>query len=310
MKIKTNFFFFLLALSLTSQVLAWGVSSSPIPRRLWDTPKAKTPPALANVRNSLIRNSLTSKAGAVLPRAPQSPWSVGLSYASRANLTEAEDGRTYLHGIDLEIGFQQTERLTWAAQVGGQYYSLGNDVIKEEGNPAANDSTFSGAYSLLKGSSFGLADSVAITLPTSYDTQFEGIRGVLGNMLSFQHQFYLLSFSHQLSLSYIQHTFDYSPTSNKINSAWTGGYLLNVNLPYKLNRFFTLGVDQIVSNQTNMSNEFLFKATTSLFASFSVQKVKFSLGYLVGSYDENESLRFSYRNEWQQKVKFGISYEL
>jgi hypothetical protein len=239
---------------------------------------------------------------------PKSPWSASFEYFGKADLANTAEERTFSHNIETSLSFRQNDQISWGTSLGANYYSLGNTIVKEEGNPALSDWALSVSQNLYREGTLNLFHSLGLTLPTSFDSQYEGISGTLGYGVSLTHPILWLKVGHSVSLDYIQHTYDYSPTTAKLNNPWGGGYSLNLNLPWKITRSISTGLSETLSQHTNLSGEFRFRSSTHLHGSYSFKQLSLNLSYLIGSYDENQSMRFSDRDEWHQKVSFGLSY--
>jgi hypothetical protein len=250
-------------------------------------------------------NSVTAKMSK-----EEKPWGIGLHMSSGADLADADGDRQYTHGISFSGAYEIDKTKSVGVGSGVSYYSISNNIPKEEGNPKWDDISLSLSHSLGEINNLKLSHSVSTFAPTSYDSQYEGIKTGLSYGLSLAHQLYFIKFGHNLSVNYTQHEFDYSPTTNRKNSPWSNSYTVSVSSSYKFNKSFSLGASQNASNRSAFDNQYILVTSTLLYAGWNVGGVKISANYKVGSYDDNDSIRFFYVNEWKQSVNVGLSYDL
>ncbi|GEM_PF-4544413 len=240
----------------------------------------------------------------------ENPWGLSLYASSGADMAQEPADRTYDQTLSMSVAYKLNKTQSIGTQMGVSYYAIGNNIPKEEGNPRWDDISLGWSQDLGEINNLKLSHSVGAFAPTSYDSQFEGIKTGLSYSLGASHKFYFINFSHGLSAAYTQHTYDYSPTTNRKNSAWSNSYTFSVGIPYKINKDFGVGISQNVANRSAFDNEYILVTSTLIYAGVKLGKANISLNYLMGSYDENQTMRFFYVNEWKQKVNLGVSYEI
>lgn len=250
-------------------------------------------------------NSLSTKI-----KKDEKPWGLGFHLGSKTDISTPQNDRTYDQTLSLSGVYKIREKDSIGIQSGLSYYSVDNTITKEEGNPKWDDLSVSYSGDLREIRKIKFSHSVSTFAPTSYDSQYEGIKSGLSYGISASHNIYFLNIGHNLSANYTWHTFDYSPTTGRLNSPWTNSYTLSLGAPYRVNKQFSLGVSENISNRSSFDNDYFLVTSTLLYGSWSFDKLKVSLNYVVGSYDENKTFRYFYVNEWEQKVSLGLSYDL
>lgn len=240
----------------------------------------------------------------------EKPWGFGLYASTGTDLAKKAEERNYNQSLSFSGGYKISKTQSLGTQLGVSYYSVGNTIPKEEGNPAWDDLSLSWGQDLGEYNNGKFSHGVSTFAPTSYDSQFEGIKTGLSWGLTASHSFYVVKFSHSLNVSYTQHTFDYSPTTNKKNTPWSNSYNFRVGVPYKVNKNISLGASQSFSNRSAFDNDYYMGTSTLIYGGFSINEVNVSLNYLIGNYDENKTLRYFYVNEWEQKISVGVSYDI
>lgn len=250
-------------------------------------------------------NSLSSKI-----TKEETPFGLSFYASSGTDFSKEQTDRTYNQTLSLSGAYKLTKTQSLGLQMGVSYYAVDNNIPKEEGNPVWDDLSLSWSHDLGEINNVKLSQNVSTFAPTSYDSQFEGIKTGLSYSLGASHKFYFIQFNHGLSAAYTQHTYDYSPTTNKKNSAWSNAYTFSVGVPYKISKDASIGISQNVANRSAFDGNYTLVTSTLIYGGYKIGKAKVSLNYLVGSYDENKTMRFFYVNEWEQKVTLGVSYEI
>jgi hypothetical protein len=240
----------------------------------------------------------------------ENPWGLSFYASSGTDVSKQQPDRTYNQTLSTSAAYKLTKTQSIGLQMGVSYYAVDNNIPKEEGNPVWDDLSLSWSHDLGEINNLKLSHSVSTFAPTSYDSQFEGIKTGLSYSVGASHKFYFIYFNHGLSANYTQHTYDYSPTTNRKNSAWSNAYTFSVGAPYKINKDASIGISQNIANRSTFDNNYILITSTLLYGGYKIGKAKVSLNYLVGSYDENKTMRFFYVNEWEQKVTLGVSYEI
>ncbi len=240
----------------------------------------------------------------------ENPWGLSFYASSGADFSKEQSDRTYNQTLSMSAAYKLTKTQSIGLQMGASYYAVDNNIPKEEGNPVWDDMSLSWSHDLGEFSNVKLNHSVSTFAPTSYDSQFEGIKTGASYSIGASHKFYFIQFSHGLSAAYTQHTYDYSPTTNKKNSAWSNAYTFSVGAPYKINKDASVGISENIANRSAFDGNYVLVTSTLIYGGYKIGKAKVSLNYLVGSYDENKTMRFFYVNEWEQKATLGVSYEI
>lgn len=240
----------------------------------------------------------------------EKPWGVGLHFSSGTNLSNSHNDRVYTQKLSMSGAYKFDDRFSLGLQSELSYYAQDNNIPKEEGNPKWDDVCLSGNHILGEYQNVKFDHGASIFAPTSYDTQYEGIKTGLGYGLSANHEFYIIRLEHKLSVNYTVHSFEYSPTTRRRNSPWTNSYNFNIGIPYKINQQFLIGLSEKVESRSSFDNDYFLVSSTLVYGSMSWKKAKVSLNYIIGSYDQNDSIRYFYVNDWQQKISLGLSYEI
>lgn len=255
-------------------------------------------------------NSLSTKL-----KKEEKPWGVGFHMASGTNISTTEGDRIYDQTLSLSGAWKLKEKLSLGLQSSLSYYSVGNNIPKEEGNPKWDDLSLSLSNEMPdvvipRLAPIKLAHSVSGFAPTSYDSQYEGIKTGLSYGVNAAHPFFFLDIGHNLALNYTAHSFGYSPTTGRQNSAWTNSYTFTVGASHKFDKRVKIGISENISNRSSFDNDYFLTTSTLVYGSWIVNQVKLSLNYLVGNYDKNDTVRYFYVNDWEQKISLGLSYDL
>ncbi len=240
----------------------------------------------------------------------EKPWGFGFHFSSGTDISKTHTDRIYNQSLSVSGAYKINEKFGLGLQSGVSYFAEDNNIPKEDGNPKWDDLSLSLSQSFGEYHKIKFSQSVSTFAPISYDSQYEGIKTGLSYSLGASHDLYFLSVGHSLSASYTLFSTEFSPTTGRLNSPWSNSYTLSIGLPYKLNKQFSVGISESGSTRSAFDNDYFLTTSTLIYGSMKLGKFRMSLNYLIGSYDENLSIRYFYVNEWQQKISAGLSYEI
>ncbi len=240
----------------------------------------------------------------------EKPWGVSFDLSTGTDIAKSEGDRVYNQAFGINGAYKLNDKFGIGLQTGLKYFAVDGNLPKEEGNPHWEDISISLSQELGIFKKIKLSHSVSTFAPTSYDSQYEGIKTGLSYDVSAMHEIYFLHVRHMISANYTMYSFEYSPTTGRRNSVWSNNYEIKVGLPFKIDKFATIGISENGSVRSAFDNEYFLTTSTLLYGEVKSGKLRMSLNYLIGSYDENQSIRYFYVNEWQQKISAGLSYEI
>lgn len=254
---------------------------------------------------------------AVVPKVSNEFWErshFDLSYSLRTDLNEIKDKSSqyaqYTHNISAGYSYELIpKKLTGGIILGLSYYSVGNNIVKNEDNPQFDDITLAATYN------FDLlhkADSIlAITnsLPTSQSSQIEGYKSILGLSYNLSLPIFSLplSFNQNLTVGGIFNTYSESPTTLSSNPLASEAYTASVRFKWKS---FFAGLGGKVKNTNYINGENKINVSSSEFMGLNIKSFSLLLSLVNGTTDEYVKPQFWYFNEYQRLIKFEVQYAI
>lgn len=218
--------------------------------------------------------------------------------------------RPVVAGVDDELA---NEVVTLSLAASGQFKTLGQEVHGNVHGSAVVgsdiDLSASRGFDLekLMGASNGLDLTIGSSVPTSDDTQYEGVVAVpyasFGWALGFAGGRYNITQS--VSADYIVNRFSHSPVTHEVNADFSSGYSLSASARLGAGFRFTLGggarlVRHMDETVTSAFNNFQILSWTRGFATV-------TLRHANGSRAEDHTSHFWFIDEYRRVVSLGLS---
>jgi hypothetical protein len=237
-------------------------------------------------------------------------WSLGFSYGASTNLMKEERNRDYKNVIGSELTIQNTKRLSTSLETSFHWMAQGNNISREEDASGWDDLTLGLAYQYPLADNWSLSASLQNAFPTGNESRQEGIRSATGAGLSTNVSFFQKQLGLNLStnLTKVSNSYDYSRTSGQSNTDLVS--VTSIGAGYSVTSYLRLSLSHSICSIRNVHGELFGQSSSSVSMGTKYKNMSASLGYSVGTYEENDGYRFMYLDDTKQVVKLGVGFEI
>ncbi len=255
---------------------------------------------LAMGADAVVNNSVSSASlhSSLLP-------TVALAYNGATDLNDRSRQKIYSHTLGLYLDWSVHKKLSLGVSGGLTYISIDHEILRDN-RDWLTDIYLGGEYSARLNSTHSLNAQIGAFLPTSEDSQFEGIRSrflAAMGLKSKLSSWYLLN--QRLVVKYVWNTFDYSPVSDELNRSWVTDYGLD-NIFVLGSAFIQLGGGLRISTYIDQQSELSYFNQVKL--GFKSGSVSAAIAYLNGSYRDDQRLQPLFYDRYKQLVELGLVY--
>lgn len=254
---------------------------------------------------------------------PSPKWletSGDLSYRLLTDFSEQTDPRSYRHvlaaGVSLDFKDSLNSKSLFTVNLGasGLWQSVGSSVDANHNVLQFGDVDASIEHASLLGEAMGAKhawrNSLGINVPTSSDSQFEGIKAIpyfSSDILSRFGQRGMFSVRNAVSALYAANTFKYSPVSNRINSDLSLAYALAFSARLFDRLTFTATGSLKNTHYLDNTNTVSFSNTQSLNLALT-RALRAGVSYTNGSHTLDRDVSLWHIDRYRRVVAFTMGY--
>jgi hypothetical protein len=230
-------------------------------------------------------------------------------YTGKTDLAQEESRKDFSHQLYLNSKYS-TQVADLSMGTGLIIEAVGNNITKENDNPSFDDLYLGISKGYQPHSRLNYIFEYEHALPTGKQSRIEEIKSISTGRVMILHQpaRLKLSFLHLLEASYVYNTYEVSPLSFQFNSDYNSRYEFRVS--YSVTNSWKLGAKASIANVHFINGDNEIKNSTSQFIKFQQKKWSTTLTHLMGTYDENDHVRFLYQDNTKQRISLGVEVEI
>lgn len=231
---------------------------------------------------------------------------LGFSYLTKTDLMQQSDKKSSVHEVDLSAEFKLSKiSMLWMG-TGLTAQAVGNNVAKKQDNPSWKDFSLGISQTVKLNSFHEFAIGVSNNFPTGNESRKEEYKSMLSGDLSLKTTLFedKVFIRNRFRYSYIFNTYESSPTTLQSNPEQLMHYSLGSGVA--LTKNWSIGIAASVESVQFLNNENQNRNNSSQFIRYSQKNWNLSVSNLIGSYDENDTPLYLYRDDTKQIISMEV----
>lgn len=232
-------------------------------------------------------------------------FSLSTGLSTSTDVVDERKTRKFTNGLSVSTGYAW-EDYNVSASTSYRFISLNNDIVdKKYSIDGLSDTSISiGIMNL-----FGVSGSI----PTSEESQFEGIKGSVGVGAGYQHELPVktVSLAHSLGYEYVFNTYTHSPISGAATREMSLSYSLGASLDLfsssSLN--FGFGAQTVKLNDGSVEMGSSVNSNVGLGYSYKYENLSMGISYNSGDFLDDKLQNNWFLNQYQQIISLRLGYK-
>lgn len=232
-------------------------------------------------------------------------YSLSTTLSTSTDVVDERKTIKFTNGLSLSTGYAWSD-FGVVASTSYRFISLNNDIVdKKYSIDGLSDTSISVSLLELVG--------ISGSLPTSEESQFEGIKGSIGLGAGYQHELSVTSVSltHSLGYEYVFNTYSFSPISGAATREMSMSYSLGASLDLfsssALN--FSFGAQTVKLNDGSIEIGSSVNSNVGLGYSYKYQSFNLGISYSSGDFLDDKLQNNWFLNQYQQIVSLRLGYK-